>query len=294
MDRSSAAKLARELELPVDSLPSIPPPRLRLLSAGLALCLAVCFVLLPAGGAPRSASAAQRSLRLPVLVMHHVKWDRPSDDATELGLTIHPTQLRAELQYLAAHGYHTVSAARVAGALAGPGKLPSRPVVLSFDDGYADMYRNVYPMLRRSHMTATFFICPGLLGKPRYMTWPQVATMASHGMDIEPHTATHPDLTLVPPAQAWGEIQGSRQMLRNRLHIAATVFAYPYGSFNAVVLRDVSKAGYTAAFTTQEGWTLSFGARYLLPRVYIDRDDTPAQFAARLTGNLSVVSQDPT
>jgi peptidoglycan/xylan/chitin deacetylase (PgdA/CDA1 family) len=143
-------------------------------------------------------------------------------------------------------------------------------------------------------MIATFFVCPGLLGKPRYLSWKQVNIMARHGMDIEAHTMTHPDLTRVPTAQEWGEINGSRQALRNRVHIPARVFAYPYGTFNAAVLRDVREAGYWAAFTTQQGWTLQAGARFLLPRVYIDRDDSLAQFAARVAGNVAVVSRDPT
>lgn len=246
--------------------------------------------LLPGSARGRSSG----TIRLPVLVMHHVKWDKPGDDATELGLTIHPTQFRQELAYLASHRYHTISAARVASMLTHGGRLPKQPVVLTFDDGYADMYRTVYPALRSRHMTATFLICPGLLGKPRYLTWQQVQVMARHGMDIEAHSLTHPDLTAIPPAQARNEIAGSRTQLRRRLHISVSVFAYPYGAFNASILGDVRRAGYLAAFTTQEGWQLTRGSRFALPRVYIDRDDTITQFAARLTGNLSVVDQDPT
>lgn len=272
------------------------PPHCPVITPGV-LCrwrLCTVLVILLAGLTPRPAGAATHSLRLPVLVMHHVKWDRPGDDAIELGLTIHPSQFRQEVRYLASHRYRTVSAAGVAGVLVRGGKLPSHSVALTFDDGYADMYTNVYPVLRSHHMTATFFVCPGLIGKPRYMTWKQVQTMVSHGMDIEAHTMTHPDLTRVSAAQAWGEINGSRQALRSRVHVPARVFAYPYGTSNATVLGDVRKAGYWIAFTTQQGWVLKSGSRFLLPRVYIDRDDSLAQFAARLTDNLAVVSQDPT
>lgn len=256
----------------------------------LAACLAA--VLVPPGA--RAHSATGPGLRVPVLVLHHVKWDRPGDDATERGLTIHPTQLRQELGYLSRHRYTTVSAARVAAVLSGRGSLPPRSVVLTFDDGYADAFRTVYPALRSHHMTATFFVCPGLLGKRRYMTWRQVREMAGHGMDIEAHTLTHPDLAVVPRAQAWNEIRGSRVALEEHLRRRVAIFAYPYGAFNAGVLADVRKAGYAAAFTTEQGWTLKRSQRLVLPRVYVDRDDSIAQFAARLTGNLAVVSRDPT
>jgi peptidoglycan/xylan/chitin deacetylase (PgdA/CDA1 family) len=113
-------------------------------------------------------------------------------------------------------------------------------------------------------------------------------------MDIEAHTLTHPDLTVVPPAQAWNEIRGSRSALQRHLGRRVDIFAYPYGSFNARVLADVRRAGYAAAFTTEQGWILKQSQRFLLPRVYVDRDDSIAQFAGRLTGNLAVVSRDPT
>lgn len=256
-------------------------------------------VLVPLGllgsWSPASTVRAQSrtTLRLPVLVLHHVKWDKPGDDAIELGLTIHPTQLRQELDYLQARGYHTVSAARVALTLISRGRLPAHPVVLTFDDGYQDAYRTVYPALRSRRMTGTFFVCPDLVGKPRYMTWRQVSEMSSHGMDIEAHTMTHPDLTSVPAAQQWAEIQGSRLALQSRLHVPVRVFAYPYGRFNAEVLNEVRRAGYVAAFTTQQGWLLQTSSRWTLPRTYVDRDDSLAQFAARLTGNLGVIDRDP-
>jgi peptidoglycan/xylan/chitin deacetylase (PgdA/CDA1 family) len=143
-------------------------------------------------------------------------------------------------------------------------------------------------------MTATFFVCPDLIGKPRYMTWSQVETMARAGMDIEAHSLTHPDLRMVPARQAWAEISQSRSRIVERIHRPVRVFAYPYGTFNARVLADVRRAGYWAAFTTQQGWVLRRSTRFLLPRVYVDRDDSLAQFAARLTGNLAVVAEDPT
>jgi peptidoglycan/xylan/chitin deacetylase (PgdA/CDA1 family) len=155
------------------------------------------------------------------------------------------------------------------------------------------MWPQVYHVLRTRHMTGTFFVAPGLLSTPRYMTWTQVWEMQRHGMDIEAHTMTHPDLTLVPAAQAWGEISGSRQVLRQRLHAAPTVFAYPYGSYNARILADVRRAGYLGAFTTHQGWWQDAAQAFTLPRVYVDRDDSLADFAGRLVANPRALAKDP-
>lgn len=217
--------------------------------------------------------------------MHHVKADKPTDDAMERGLTIPPPIFAADIHYLVSHGYHSVSARRLVSYLRRGGKLPPHPVVLTFDDGYADAYTNIYPVLRRNHLTATFFICPGLLGRPRYLTWKQVQDMSRHGMDIEAHSMTHPDLTAVPAAQTWGEIYQSRAILQSRLHRPVDIFAYPYGSFNALVVQDVQKAGYWAAFTTREGWWQQADQLMSLPRVYVTRTDTIRELAQILIGH---------
>src|SRR5579875_1825773 len=80
-------------------------------------------------GAVHGASRGHRarSVFCPVLIYHHVKWLKPSDDAIERGLTILPTQFAAELNYLANHHYHPVSVATLAHALQTGAKLPSRP-----------------------------------------------------------------------------------------------------------------------------------------------------------------------
>lgn len=211
---------------------------------------------------------------VPVLIYHHIKNLKPSDNATERGLTILPAQFQAQLRYLQTHGYHAISAATLAAALQGKGTLPRKPVVLSFDDGYRDVYTNVFPLLRRMHLTATFFVVPGFLDSVRYLTWNQVEQMSRHGMDIEAHTMSHPDVTLVPAAQARNEIDQSRLVLQRRLHKPVRIFAYPYGDYNAAVLRDVQAAGYVAAFTTHQGWIESGGEMLTLPRVYANHDDT--------------------
>jgi peptidoglycan/xylan/chitin deacetylase (PgdA/CDA1 family) len=223
---------------------------------------------------PRTPAAREaRTLLVPVLIYHHVKTLKLSDNAIERGLTVLPDQFRIQLQKLRSGGYHAISAAQVVTSLRTGSGLPPRPVTLTFDDGYADMYTNVYPLLRRLHMTATFFIVPGFLGTPRYLSWGQVIDMSRHGMDIEAHTLTHRDLTTLSPADRWHEIRGSRQELQQRLHRAVRVLAYPYGAYDDAVERDVARAGFYAAFTTHQGWILTGSQLLALPRVYALHSD---------------------
>jgi len=231
---------------------------------------------------------------VPVLIYHHVKWLKPTDNAIERGLTVLPSELSAQLNFLVKNHYHPISAAALVRYLHSGGKLPSDPVVLSFDDGYVDMFGTVYSLLRKMHMTATFFIVPGFLGTPRYLSWKQVEQMAGTGMDIEAHSMTHPDLTTVPSAQQWTEVAQSRHELEQRVHRAVRIFAYPYGAYNASVVRAVAKAGYWGAFTTHEGWWENRNELLTLSRLYVDIDDSPQIFAGRLRADPAVLAADPT
>src|SRR5947209_2756890 len=213
VDRGCAGKLESDMELSLG---------VRSLSAALLGCVLAAAVASPARAAPRTEM-------VPVFIYHHVKHLKPNEDAIERGLTILPAQFLTQMRKLLAAGFHTVTAARLIGSLRAGASLPTRPVVLTFDDGYADVFTNVYPVLLRLRLTATFFIVPGFLGRSRYLTWNQVLTMARHGMDIEAHTLTHPDLTTLSEAAIWREIWGSRHTLQQRLHRPVRVLAYPYG-----------------------------------------------------------------
>jgi peptidoglycan/xylan/chitin deacetylase (PgdA/CDA1 family) len=252
--------------------------------------------------APKSVGASSEkeigsprvSVFVPVLIYHHVKSLKPTDNAIERGLTVLPGEFRAQLNVLVKNHYHLVSAAALVGYLRSGGSLPSKPVVLTFDDGYIDMFGTAYQLLRTMHLTATFFIVPGFLDTRRYLSWKQVEQMAAAGMDIEAHSMTHPDLTTVPAAQLWGEVAQSRHVLEQRLHKAVRAFAYPYGAYNASVLRAVSKAGYWGAFTTRQGWWENRSQLLTLARLYVDIDDSPQIFVGRLRADPAALAEDPT
>jgi peptidoglycan/xylan/chitin deacetylase (PgdA/CDA1 family) len=244
----------------------------------------ICALLLAVSWPPPAHAAPVRRVFCPILTYHHVNWLKPSDDAIEIGLTVPPTQFSAQLRYLRAHHYHAITAARLVDYLLNGEPIPPKPVVLTFDDGYKDMYTHAFPLLRRNHLEGTFFIIAGLAGQTRYLTWPQIETLARNGMDIESHTMTHPDLTVVPAGQVHGEIFQSRQVLQTHLHRPVQLFAYPYGTYNAQVLAQLRTAGYLAAFTTRVGWNPSNAEMLTLPRLHVNPGTSLTTFAAMLQG----------
>jgi peptidoglycan/xylan/chitin deacetylase (PgdA/CDA1 family) len=61
-----------------------------------------------------------------------------------------------QLAYLQKH-YALISMEQLIDAIEGAGRLPSRPALLTFDDGYTDHYEHVFPRLAERRLQGSFF-----------------------------------------------------------------------------------------------------------------------------------------
>lgn len=91
------------------------------------------------------ASSAQAGLL--VLSYHDIR-----DDVAAKGdpdrYAVSTSNFAAHLDWLRSHAYHPVSVQQVLDARAGKRALPSRPVLLTFDDGLRSVYTRVFPLLQ--------------------------------------------------------------------------------------------------------------------------------------------------
>ena len=105
---------------------------------------------------------------------------------------IRPTELEVHLQRLKSNGYRTLSCQEAVQAVEAGTRAADEAVVLSFDDGLAGMYSEVFPLLARYRMKAVAYIIPGWIGKPGFMTWEQVREMHESGcVDFQSHSYAH-------------------------------------------------------------------------------------------------------
>ena len=183
---------------------------------------------------------------IPVLTYHHV--GSGSD-----WLYVSEADFERQLVYLREQGYTTISVAELAQGLSGRAKLPSRPIVLTFDDGYDDNYQAALPVLLRQGMRASFFVVTGKIGQPGYMSWQQAAKMQAQGMEIGSHTVHHYTLNEINLNEMERELRASRLMLESNLPAAAPVFANPFGETAPAVVSLLQKTGYQAACSSVVG-----------------------------------------
>ncbi|MDE3076842.1 MAG: polysaccharide deacetylase family protein [Chloroflexota bacterium] len=221
---------------------------------------------------------------VPILMYHYIRELPPTTpDRLGYGLSVSPRLFEQQLSYLAGAGYHIVSMAQLAGHMTRGTPLPANPIVLTFDDGYADFYSAALPLLQQYHFSATTYLVVDFLNRPGYMTWQQAAQLRDLGFEIGAHTLHHVDLAVVPASTAHAQIDQSRRILRQRLNAPVETFAYPSGRFNAAVLREVARSGFTSAVTTNFGDRYTVGQLLTLPRVRVPGGISTPNFIKNLS-----------
>jgi peptidoglycan/xylan/chitin deacetylase (PgdA/CDA1 family) len=173
------------------------------------------------------------------------------------------------MDFLLKKNFYIASLDEIVGYLKGEIILPQKCVAITFDDGFKDNFTFAYPILRERNIRATIFITTGLIEQSlsfkrcfphssisdekgttaNFLTWREIEIMAKHGLEFEPHSHTHVNLTMISELQAQEEIGISKNIIEKRLGKKARHFCYPYGIYNDSIIGLVEQYGFIAAWT---------------------------------------------
>ena len=143
--------------------------------------------------------------------------------------------------------------------------FPSKPIIITFDDGYKNNIELALPILKKYGFTAVLYALGDFsvtqnnwdsqLGEPAHLLLnsQELKRMRSEGIEIGAHSLKHEHLTDISEEAAWGEIFESKQNLEKLLQEPVISFAYPYGAFNHKIKLLTQKAGYRCAVATDRG-----------------------------------------
>lgn len=185
-------------------------------------------------------------------------------------LTLSDTEFEAQMNYLYREGYTAISPDQLADYLQQGKTLPLNPVLITFDDGYADNYRVAYPILQKYHFTATIFLITDFVSHyGKYLTWNQVQEMSDNGLSFEDHTLSHISLPKASNEEITNQLIKSKEALEWRLGKKVEYIAYPGGEYDQRVIQLTKDAGYRAAFTVNFGRDRINSTLYTLNRVPI-------------------------
>lgn len=229
-----------------------------------------------------------RSIDLPILMYHYIRTP-PSTRTDMLGfkLTVSPQDFQSQMDWLGANGYHPVDFNDVRAYFAGVRPLPTRPVVITLDDGYADLYTTAFPILAAHGFKAVAYIVSGFVGQSRYVSQDQVLAMDRAGIEIASHTVDHVDLAHASAGSVMYQLVQSKRWLELLLGHPVVDFAYPSGQFNPQVIAALKLAGYDTAVTEQTSTVHSPEDRYTWARVRVSGGETLQDFIVNLGPTMS-------
>jgi peptidoglycan/xylan/chitin deacetylase (PgdA/CDA1 family) len=235
-----------------------------------------------------------RRLRIPILMYHSIRGGNEGRHAYYETITS-PQVFAQQMKFLRENGYRALPWDEVTQSV--PEGSTAKPVVITFDDGYADFYRRAFPILTEYSFTATVFVITGLMMSERAcfkgtecLNLSEIRELHSHGVTFGSHTVTHPELRRLKPDEMEQELSGSKKALEDALGAPVGSFSYPYAfpeadrKFVSSLADLLDKCGYEHGVTTILGTAQPGANRFFLPRLPVNTGDDLAFFQAKLEG----------
>jgi peptidoglycan/xylan/chitin deacetylase (PgdA/CDA1 family) len=238
---------------------------------------------------------------MPVLLYHRVG---PHDGSFMDDYTVSPGVFAVQMELIRRHGCQPITFESM--LRSEPIKKGSqRPLVITFDDGFASNREHAWPVLEKYEYPSATFVVTGRMGQ--FNTWDggsratypllspeDVAAANSEFMTFHSHTETHPNLIMVHDLKTLRrELTQSRRSLNSMVAAPGRVFAYPFGCWNSHIVEEVRNAGYIGACTCMEGLNSARTNPFLLRRVEIREGDTGWRFLLKLWSGRQLLRWPP-
>jgi peptidoglycan/xylan/chitin deacetylase (PgdA/CDA1 family) len=209
------------------------------------------FVVNAAAQGPNvpAPSVIRARKEVPILCYHQIRDWKPTDSRTAKDYIMPPANLRAQLKMLADSGYHTILPDQLYAYLTRGAALPSKPIMLTFDDTDEDQYTIAFPELKKHGFKGVFFVMTVSLNRaPHYMSKEQVKALYDAGNVIGSHTWDHHSVKKYQGKDWAVQIDKPTKQLEAITGTPIRYFAYPFGLWNREALPELRKRGFVAAF----------------------------------------------
>lgn len=196
---------------------------------------------------------------VPVLLYHQIRTVNdtrltPADDGPTV---VYIDTFRAQMKWLRDNRYTTLSLNQLLDVINGRKSVPSKAVVIMFDDTWSSQL-DAIAVLDRYQFKALFavLVTPEWVDGP-YMTWDQVIKLDAHRRyEIVSHSMTHPSMVTLFEQQNWYEIDhqfaASRAILEELVNRPLSSWVWPYGEYNLDLI-EWAQYYYTNLFTVNAG-----------------------------------------
>jgi peptidoglycan/xylan/chitin deacetylase (PgdA/CDA1 family) len=215
-------------------------------------------------------------VKVPILMYHHVA---DTDETARYSVSLQ--EFEKQISSLRSWGYTAIPISLLAQAIEQGADLPLRPVVITFDDGYRDVYQNALPVMERYGYTATVYVIVKQIGVGGYMNTKHLKELVARGWEVGSHSETHSNLRKTK-TKLDDEIFNSRLALEELLSTPVLSFSYPYGSATPALLKLVQQAGYRSGVGVGSTSRHTPKSKFYLSRLEVEGSFDLVEFARLL------------
>ena len=224
-------------------------------------------------------------MKIPPILMYHRIGHRPGD-----GNTVSPERFELQLQYLEDHGFTFLGLAEWYNLVHLGQTVPSKAVILTFDDGYRDNWELAAPLLARYGAKATVFMVAAGIGQKNswesvdsrrdaeLMSGEDLRDWIRQGFEVGSHGMSHVRVTGLSAEKLRYELAESKKILEDVIGTEVPFFCYPHGNFDEPAKSAIQEAGYLGAVAIVEGTCWDQIDWYALPRLRVSDRDEPGIF----------------
>ncbi|HMK65821.1 MAG TPA: polysaccharide deacetylase family protein [Thermodesulfobacteriota bacterium] len=211
---------------------------------------------------------------IPILAYHHVS--PLVDDMINVSLP----HFEDQMALLNRGGFTALFISEAVDCLQGRKTWPSKPVVLTFDDGYRDNFQFAFPLLKKFGIKATIFTVTGWMSEFRdpqndeeifthrqcrelaeqgqaariALSWEEARLMEESGLvEIESHGHSHNKELFLNGPGLRQELYLSQESFIRHLNRQSRHFCWPGGRFNESSLKIAGGLGFISTCTTERG-----------------------------------------
>jgi peptidoglycan/xylan/chitin deacetylase (PgdA/CDA1 family) len=226
--------------------------------------------------------------QIPILTYHKISKNR------EWGInTVSPQKFHHQLSILKTENFTSINFHHLLDK-----KVPPKPIIITFDDGYESVFENAIPALSEFGFTAAIFIVTGHIGKlntwdaniggnlVRHLNRQQIHELAQNKIEIGTHGISHRPFTYLTGKEADLELRESKRLLEQITGGNIISMAYPFGMQNKLIQSQVEKSGYKFACVNLFGASNHLNP-FAIRRIPVYSTDSSLAFKSKLNNGFS-------
>lgn len=191
----------------------------------------------------------KEDIKIPILLYHDFVTVVPETELDNYNYINTPESFEENIKVIIENGYTPISINELYEANNKKIKLPEKPILITFDDGYYSNYEYIYPILKKYKVKASIFIVTNNIGKEidniKYLSWNNCLEMQNSGLiEIYSHSTKHIFYNKVPVREIRDDVIESYKIIEENLgKKSLKVFAYPYGAYTNEAIRALKNNG---------------------------------------------------